>query len=363
MKNKLNFPKVLAVLLLAILLLLQVMGCSPSQQTQNAQSILPLVPQSTPDPTNTGTKIKIVPNPFLLAPGPQTQNSEVPDSKIVSSPYTIAWISDTQHYSAEFPDTYFTMTQYLKNNKQDLNLGYVVHTGDLVASGKDTKEWKIAKKAMDELSDIPYGVLAGNHDVGQEVDYTNYSAFFGEKAFSKYAYYGDNMLDNRCHYDLITMGNTEYVFVYLGYEPGHQSINWANQVFKKYSDRIGVLCVHEYLGSASELRAIGKVLQEQIVKANPNVYLVLCGHRYTEDCVKAQFDDNGDGKADRTVYQCIANYQNIDNKGGSGYMRFIEIDENKATMRFYTYSPVLDQYRSIPDTAKCQVSTLPIPWL
>ena len=158
------------------------------------------------------------------------------------------------------------------------------------------------------------------------------------------------------------MGNTDYIFVYLGYEPGPESIRWANQAFSKYSDRVGVLCVHEYLGSASELRDIGKVLHDQVVKTNPNVYMVLCGHRYNEDCVKTYFDDNKDGKADRTVYQCIANYQNIDDQGGSGYMRFIEIDEEKGTIRFYTYSPLLDQYRSIPDTATCLASTMPIPW-
>ena len=71
-------------------------------------------------------------------------------------------------------------------------MGYVAHTGDLVASSQDTKQWEIAKQAMDELYPIPYGVLAGNHDVGQNNDYSNYSAYFGEKEFDKYPYYGGN---------------------------------------------------------------------------------------------------------------------------------------------------------------------------
>lgn len=254
------------------------------------------------------------------------------------------------------------MTSYIIEKRQELNIGYVVHTGDLVASSQDLKQWALARQAMDKLGPIPYGVLAGNHDVGQAGDYSNFSAYFGEKEFNKYPYYGESLLDNRCHYDLISMGHTNYIFVYLGYEPGQESIRWANQAFRKYSDRVGILCVHEYLGSASELRDIGIALQDQIVKANPNIYLVLCGHRYNEDCVQAYFDDNGDGKRDRIVYQCIANYQNIDNQGGSGYMRFIQVDEQMHTLRFFTYSPLLDKYRPIPSTATCTKSILPIPW-
>jgi hypothetical protein len=89
---------------------------------------------------------------------------------------------------------------------------------------------------------------------------------------------------------------------------------------------------------------------------------VLCAHRYNEDCVPVTFDDDRDGKDDRTVYQCITNYQDIDKKGGSGFMRFLEIDEEKGTIRFYTYSPLLNQYRSAPETAVNKETTMPIPW-
>ncbi len=344
MINKHHFSKAFSILLL-VLLLTQTMGCTTDQQPQNTQSAQPQTPQNTPTRTTP-----------LPAPKARIQNAQIPT-------YTIAWISDTQHYSVEFTDTYIVMTQYLKNNRQKMHLGYVVHTGDFVDKDSEIPEWEIAKNAMNELSGIPYGVLAGNHDVGKKQNYTNYCKYFGEKEFSKYPYYGGSMLDNRNHYDLITMGNTEYVFVYLGYRPDKRSIRWANEIFQKYADRIGVLCLHEYLNTDSSLLKAALPLQQQVVKPNPNVYLVLCGHRYAQDCITAQFDDNGDGSIDRTVYQCIANYQEIDTAGGSGYMRFIEINENTQTMCFYTYSPLLDQYRPIPDTSICRKSSLPIPWL
>lgn len=353
-------------LLLAFLILLQLTGCAEGDKLQNGQEALPSAPLDTEEPSAPLIKIEVIPEESTLPPQPtpaQQIHSATVAPKADDGKYTIAWISDTQHYSRYFPETFLTMTRYLKEKRQELNLGYVVHTGDLVASRTDIEQWKNAKNAMDELVSIPHGVLAGNHDVGQSYDYTNYSAYFGEKAFRQYEYYGESLLNNRCHYDLITMGSTDYVFVYLGYQPGEDSMRFANEVFTKYANRIGVLCVHEYLGSHSTLRAIGQTLYEKVVKPNPNVYLVLCGHRYNEDCVPITFDDDRDGKDDRTVYQCIANYQDIDKKGGSGYMRFLEIDEEKGTIYFYTYSPLLDQYRSAPENATNKESTMPIPWI
>ena len=276
-------------------------------------------------------------------------------------PYTIAWISDTQHYSSGSPDTFLTMTRYIKENSGALNIGYVVHTGDIVSDGTSVRQWENAKRAMDELKFIPHGVLAGNHDVGSKINYSNFCKYFGEEQFAGNSYYGGSMLNNRNHFDLLTLGNTQYIFVYLGYQPEEESIAWANTVFKNYADRVGVLCVHDYINTDSSLRGMGKILREQVVMPNPNVFMVLCGHRYTEDCLMEEFDDNGDGSPDRTVYQCIANYQNLEN-GGNGYIRFIRVDEARKTLQFYTYSPLLDAYRSIPEKAKNQSAVLPVPW-
>ena len=124
---------------------------------------------------------------------------------------------------------------------------------------------------------------------------------------------------------------------------------------------MGVLLTHDYLDGNANLRSNGELLQREIVSRNPNIYLVLCGHRYTEDTLPAQFDDNGDGAMDRTVYQCIANYQNL-GQGGGGYIRFLRIDETKGTIRFYTYSSYLGVYRTPPERAKNPKDTWPIPW-
>lgn len=255
------------------------------------------------------------------------------------------------------------MTAYLAEEREKLNLGYVVHTGDIVGTGDKEKQWKVAKRAMDALGDIPYGVLPGNHDRGSKKSrYTNYGKYFGEEQFAELPHYGGGRENNQDHYDLITLGDTDFIFVYLGYEPGKQAIAWANEAFRKHPNRVGVLCVHDYLNAQTKLRDVGKTLQKEVVAANPNVFMVLCGHRYTEDTLPVTFDDDGDGKPDRTVYQSIANYQN-GKAGGQGYIRFLRIDEEKGVIRYHTYSPVLNKRRSPPQNAITQATELPIPWL
>ena len=274
--------------------------------------------------------------------------------------YTIAWISDTQHYSADYPDTFLAMTRYLRGQQGALGIGYIIHTGDIVSISGNEKEWERAREAMDEIAAIPNGVLAGNHDRIRK-GYSNYLKYFGESFYQGKPWYGGNDGENVNHYDLITMGQTSFVFVYLSYEPDSEAISWANRIFKSYPDRVGVLCTHDYLDGSSNLGANGKKLQQKIVRPNSNVYLVFCGHRYTEDEVPVRFDDNGDGVSDRTVYQCIANYQSLD-LGGSGYIRFLAFDETAGSIRFYTYSPLLNAYGAPPEQATCKTDSLLIPW-
>ena len=310
-------------------------------------------------PPQPGMRIEVIlPSP---APSSGSEYRQSSSEQLDAAPYTIAWMSDTQYYCRDLPNIFFAMTRYLQENREKLNLGYVVHTGDIVDTASSEEQWAIAKRAMDGLLGIPHGVLAGNHDVGNAMDYRNFRKYFGETSFAQYSYYGGSFKDNRCHYDLITLGQTEFVFVYLGFQPAQQSMEWANEVFARYPKRIGILCVHEYLDTDLTLLDIGKDLQEQVVKPNANVYMVLCGHRYTQDCVPVEFDDDGDGKADRTVYQCIADYQDAKEYGGNGYMRFISVEEAEGVLRFYSYSPILDDGRSpIPAVSREQI--LPIPW-
>ncbi|MEL7610531.1 MAG: metallophosphoesterase [Bacillota bacterium] len=297
-----------------------------------------------------------LPTPVAVAPLPALLVAPKGES-------TIAWLSDTQYYSKIYPDTFLTMTRFLSGNAEKMNLGYVIHTGDIVQDYDDEDQWRAADDAMRLLDGIPSGVLAGNHDVdGSKQDYSYFSRFFGEDRYENGPWYGGGERDNRSHCDLIELDGMQYIFVYLGFSPDEESIGFANKAFSSYPERVGVLCVHEYLDTDSTLTNIGKTLQKRVVEPNSNVFLVLCGHRYTSDWTEASFDDDGDGVFERTVYQIIANYQSLLREGGRGYLRLMRVDRGAGVIRMFTYSPVLGDFNYYDAESWRDEFTLPIPW-
>ncbi len=307
-----NMKRIVSIFFILILLLTQ-WGCAPAP-----------VPEPAPVPAPTPT------------PVPTPEPPEV---------YTIAWMSDTQHYSREFPDTFFAMTEYLRDAQEELNLQYVIHTGDIVASGTKEAQWQVATEAMAKIAHIPAGVCAGNHDVqGGKAIYKNYKDHFGEDDCSYRSCYGGSFEDNRGHYDLIDVEGSRLLFLYMGFRVKQEGIDWMKSVIEQHPDRAVIICTHTYFDTNLSLLEDGRLIKEEIVEKYPNVYMVLGGHRYNVARVPEEFDDDGDGIPDRTVQQMICNYQAADSGGGSGYMMFFEVDEAKGEIRGYTYSPLLDDY-------------------
>ena len=315
-------------------------------------------------------------------PTPTPTATPIPDALTVQNgQYTIAWISDTQYYSRSNNGVFECMTAFLRDNAVRMDLRYIVHTGDFVHNRDLESEWEVANRAMDSIAHIPHGVLAGNHDVGSEADecdYSYYTKHFGEARYADAPWYGGSHEDNRGHYDLIEAGSTEFLFVYLGYHITEEGIAWARDVFAAYPDRVGILAAHDYFYHDCTLTEQGQLLYDGLVADCPNLYLVLCGHRYNSNCIPAEFDDDGDGTADRTVLQMIANYQAIGaadapvRTGGDGYLRLLQIDEAAGLIRYYSYSPYLDDYTYFDEPAHQlenyafdpagEEGVLPIPW-
>lgn len=322
-------------------------------------------------------QVAITPPPTLApTPRPTPPPTPTPKPDPLTAPagaYTIAWLSDTQYYSEKWPDIFYAMTAFLRDEARRMNLQYFVHTGDLVNSYKKEEQWAVAVRAMASLARLPGGVLAGNHDVHHDdADYKTYSAYFGEKEASLRPCYGESYENNRGHYDLWEAGGTQYLFVYMGYAPDRDCLAWVRSVFDRFPDRVGVLCLHDYFKTNLTRSDDGERFYDQVVSQCPNLYMVLCGHRYNIACVQDQFDDDGDGVPERTVYQMIGNYQAAGQEGGGGYMRFLQIDEAAGRMRVYSYSPVKDDYRYYDepgaqdekyaaDPAR-EYEELPLPW-
>ncbi len=85
-----------------------------------------------------------------------------------TAPFSFAVIPDTQDETTSASNPRFgDRTQYLVDNRERLNLKYVLHTGDVVNWGwLVPSQFGVATAAVQRLADagIPYALALGNHD-------------------------------------------------------------------------------------------------------------------------------------------------------------------------------------------------------
>ncbi len=261
--------------------------------------------------------------------------------------FSFLWVSDPQIYTNEYRHILSAQNDWILDNANRLNVKYAFHTGDLVHVYNDTSQWEFVSEEYKKWDDagFSYGVLAGNHDMSG-TDYSLYSQYFGKSRYEGNWWYGGDYNNNYGHYDLRSTGGANFIFVYLSYGDHTQAdYDWVNGVLQEHSNRIAVLLVHDYMATTGGRSERGEIIFNEVVRKNPNVRMVLCGHNYNSNRTVDEIDDNGDGKADRTVYQIMANYQ-YTTAGGNGFIRFMECDVQNGIITHRTYSPYTESFGS-----------------
>ncbi|SDB93832.1 Calcineurin-like phosphoesterase [Sanguibacter gelidistatuariae] len=282
-----------------------------------------------------------------------TGGSDTPRSEY---DFTLGWESDTQYYNDTYYDRQLDIHNYFLDNREAMNLQYVFHTGDIVDNHTDQHQWDNATAAYQMLDDaqLPYGVLAGNHDVGhKEVDYGPYSTYFGEARFASNPWFGGSYQDNRGHYDLITAGGLDFIMLYMGWAPGDAEIAWMNDVLARYPERKAIINLHEYMLTTGGLGEVPQRIHDEVVATNPNVIMVFSGHYHDAFTRVDAFDDDGDGVPDRKVHQILFDYQGLP-EGGQAFLRLMHFDNEGKTITSRTYSPYLDQFNSTDPSLEIQ---------
>lgn len=372
-----SMKKIFTFLFLSILLL----GCRhavqeaadlPAESIKSVSvSVEPAAPSPTMEPEQT---------PLLswteATPLPEPSATDEPKERYYAPEgvETVAWMSDTQHYANKFPEIFPIMTGFLRDEAEKMHLVYVVHTGDLVHRNAEIENWTVAREAMDLISHIPNGVLAGNHDMEPSTGgYENYYKYFGEAWYSDMPCYGASFENNRGHYDLLTVSGRDYIFVYMSHAPDESALAFVCESFQQFPERIGILCLHDYITTEGVLSEAGWKIREKVVAKCPNLYMVLCGHRYGLYTLEDAFDDDGDGVPDRKVYEIMMNYQAAGKEGGGGYLRLMQFNEANGTISCINYSPYLHDYDWLDDPAhnepryemdeNSESFVLAMPWL
>lgn len=290
--------------------------------------------------------------------------NNVNDTARSSYDFTLGWESDTQYYNDSYYQRQLDIHDYLLAEREALNLQYLVHTGDIVDNHYETRQWENADAAyaMFDGAALPYGVLAGNHDVGhKEIDYAPYSSYFGDSRFAANPWFGGSFEDNRGHYDLITAGGIDFLMLYMGWAPTQEGIDWLNEVLAEYPERTAILNLHEYMLTTGGLGEIPQQIYDEVIAPNANVAMVFSGHYHDAFTRIDEFDDNGDGVADRQVYQMLFDYQGLP-EGGQSFLRLLHFDNETEQIAVRTYSPYLDVYNSDDPTLELEHQNFTVPY-
>lgn len=280
---------------------------------------------------------------------------------------SFAWTTDTQYYISNSSYLHYMTEQFnwFVSEYNAGNIAYVCNTGDVVDNKTSVSQYEKGRTEHNILdnANVPNGVTPGNHDIGNAHDetlyYDRWNTYFGDQYYNYQPWWGGGYLGNTSHYDLITVGGRDFIFLYLGlnHETTDEGAAWANKVLKMYPHRTAVILTHQFLSTSGSLMTgsygFADEILEKIVEPNPNVRIVLCGHEPASHNLYRKM------KNGVTIVELLHNYQ-FDYKqfddgswattwsttdGGMGYFRYMDVGENTITSRCYSASnPTVNHY-------------------
>ena len=284
----------------------------------------------------------------------------------------IVLLPDTQTYAEKYPEVLDSQINYILREKG--NISFVLQQGDLTQNNND-KEWTVVKNNFEKLDNkVPYVLAAGNHDMGSgpgkyadNRDTRLFNQYFPISAMSKLPGFGGVFEEGKMEnvFYLFKIGKVKWLVLTLEFGPRNKVLDWANGIVSQHSDRLVIVNTHAYMYSDSTRQnqkdswlpqgyGVGKEtgenevndgeqIWEKLVKKHSNIRFVFSGH-VLNGGVGTLVSIN---EAGYPVYQMLANYQEGVKgsvKGGNGYLRILDMDFKKETMKVSTYSLFINEY-------------------
>lgn len=296
--------------------------------------------------------------------------------------WSIIMVPDTQTY-VKFERNQGileTMTAWISENIDPLNIKMVLCTGDLVEQNEllvpnningnlpSRDQWMAVSSAFGRLDGkVPYILAAGNHDFGYksvENRKTNYNTYFpshrnllNAKALRAAGKNIDGFpsLENAV-YELISPQHRKFLFLNLEFAPRDTIISWAKHELSRdaYRDHTAVVLTHSYLNAQNNqiekenypVKDVnyGKAIWDKLVAPSKNVQLVFSGHIGGADDFKAhtahKVDKNSAGKkVNQVTFNAQAMGGGWNGNGGDGWLRIMEFLPDGKTVIMTTFSP------------------------
>ena len=288
--------------------------------------------------------------------------------EFVPGSWSLVLLPDTQCYASDIPGLLTLQTHWIAQNKDKLNIRYVLTLGD-ITNGDSDPEWQRVQEAFTEVDGkVPYVLVAGNHDYTPHGNTTSgksgMNKYFPSCKFKDWPTFGGMMKDGDItnSYHLFSAGGIDWIVLALEWGPRPETVQWANDILAKYPQRKAILVTHAYLYSDSTRYDFaakkdkqtwsphtyasgtsandGEELWQKLVRKN-NFAFTFNGHVcHTPNCTGFLASKNDGGK---TTFQMLVDYQ-ARPLGGEGYLRILEFLPDGKTVRVKSYSPLFDKY-------------------
>jgi hypothetical protein len=289
--------------------------------------------------------------------------------------FSIIILPDTQYYSSKFPDMFYKQMDWIVENKNPLNIQYVIHLGDITDNNKEYA-WEVADKSFKILENagIPYSIVYGDNDM-KNPDKNKYDGTRHTEFYNKYfpvsrfdkpgswwsgGFYDPEKIDN--YYCFFNYKDYKFLIMNLEIAPRSAVLKWADNIISQNASRKVILVTHDYLDRngkrLDDLRSFGlddrddmdklkgnnaEEVFKKLVKKNPNVMMVLCGHKSGTFEKTVRIKNPQNPEETRKVFEILSDFQDEKLKGsneksGKGLLRVLKIYPEKNEIRISTFS-------------------------
>jgi hypothetical protein len=292
--------------------------------------------------------------------------------------FTIVILPDTQFYcdtrlklshqwgKGDLSHYFHQQTQWVADNKEKLNIVFLLHEGDIVQTDYP-EEWEIAQKAMSILDDnVPYCMCLGDHDMGFK--YSNNNKYGGEKAVNRKTHFNNyfplekfscrqefggtfsqTQHDNSWYH--FEESDMKFLVLCIEVNPRDTVLDWANTVVSDHDEYRVIVLTHSYLQSdgcrTTESMNVkgnnGEQMWDKFVKKHKNIFMVLCGHHYGEAVLSSV------GVHGNNVFQILADYQHL-NDGGESWLRYMVFKPKQNKIETFSYCPAKKSHKNGPNS-------------
>jgi hypothetical protein len=296
--------------------------------------------------------------------------------------FSIIILPDIQHYTSSFPEMIYKQMDWIVENKNPLNIQYVIQLGDLTNNNKEYA-WEVADNSFKilEKAAIPYSIVYGDNDM-KNPDKNYYDGIRHTKQLNRFfpvsrfdrpgswwkgGFFEPGKIDN--YYCLFEYKEYKFLIMNLEIAPRSVVLRWADSIIYQNTSRKVIVVTHDYLdrygnrlNDLNTFKLDGKDINgklkgnnadevfKKLVKKNSNVIMVLCGHKEGTFQKEVKIKESKDSQEKRKVFEILSDFQDerlkgTDERSGKGLLRVLKFYPEKNEIALTTVSALTGKTR------------------